>query len=217
MDICVFNELEDIWNKHQNNLKDDSVFKRKFVFARPQKSKILITGINPSDNGDCIHSFTYETAKHAYFTKLRKIETDAAYLDLFYVRGEQRIISTLLNSDIGLPFMLDQLKLTQRIIEDIVMPKLILVFNKESWGFWGYYAKESIIWMGYDLELVEEMNYGNLMRIKGFVNHPDRISDRTQTNLKGSLIYFSKYMNRSSDDDFANVNKEVMKLKNACC
>ncbi len=209
--MCIFEELEKIWERHQKDLDNNSVFKRRFVYARPQKSDILITGINPSDNGESSHSYTFDTAKNAYFTRLKKIDKNAAYIDLFYIRGKQIVISEFLHS--SLLFMVDQLELTQKTIEEYIMPKLILVFNKESWRFWGFYANKKNIWMGYDLEFVKDMKYGKLMKIKGLINHPDRVLKVSDTNLKGTVIYFSKYLNRCSNNELEIIKTEVEELK----
>jgi hypothetical protein len=198
-----------IWFKHQAKLKDNSHFNKGFVFSLPEQNDILITGINPSDNKKESHHFIYSHANHRYFTKLKKIVPDAAYLDLFNVRGEQKIIHELIRENTD--FMVDQLQLTQCLIELVVKPKLVIVFNKGSWLFWGYHAtSKDKIWMGYDLEPVKEMKHGNLMLVKGFINHPDRIlKTHHSTVLENRHIYFSKYLGRVSNIEIEEIKEEL--------
>ena len=208
----IENSLSKLWSNYQNEYGQNPIFKREYVFAIPRKSDILITGINPSNNGKPKHSFSFDEADYRYFTKLKKIAPNATYLDLFYIRGIQNELNEFTNNSIGILFLADQLKLTQELIEEIVKPKLILVFNKGSWGYWGYY--ENIIWMGYEFKFEKELEFGKLMRITGLKKHPERISSNiTKTNLENTLVYFSKYLNYTSNEEIAKIKEEIEQFK----
>ena len=64
------NSLSKQWSNYQNEFGDNPIFKREYVFAIPRKSDILNTGINPSDNKQLKHSFSFYEADYRYFTKL---------------------------------------------------------------------------------------------------------------------------------------------------
>jgi len=214
MTIDIEEKLKTIWDNHKSFLDTDFTYNRRYVYAIPEKADILITGINPYDNGTDSHHFNYNNATGRYFNRLKKIEPNATYLDLFHIRGEQHVIKDMLYKNGGLSFMVDQLKLTHRLIEEVVQPELILVFNKGSWVFWGYYANSHpYIWMGYDLNLVKEMRYGRLMKVKGIIEHSDRISDISNTVLKDKLIYFSKYLGRASNKQIQALTEEIKDIK----
>lgn len=85
-------------------------------------------------------------------------------------------------------------------------------FNKGSWGYWGYY--KDIIWMGYEFQFEKDLEFGKLMRITGLKKHPDRISSKiTKTNLENTLVYFSKYLNYTSNEEIAKIKEEIEQFK----
>lgn len=202
--------LADIWSKYKGSLVGSRTYDRGFVYSIPKPSDILITGINPSDNGLPSHFFYFDDTNYPYFNKLKKIAPNAAYLDLFNIRGEQNCITEIAKLPMGLDFLADQLSQTQHLIENIVKPKLILVFNKGSWGYWGFDPNPSIVWMGYDFEFVKELEFGKLMRIKGLKISSMRISqDIVTTNLNDCLVYFSKYLNYTSNLTLEKIKNEI--------
>lgn len=122
-----------------------------------------------------------------------------AYLDIFYFRERnQKILKDeILKRNFGISFIIDQLRVTQKTIEEIIQPKVIIVKNKESAAYWGKYADKGLIWMGYQLEKIELFDCGELYRINGFIDNPERINKEfSETKLKNSLILFSQHINQ---------------------
>lgn len=200
----------------------NSVLKRKFCFAEPEHTgKILVVGFNPSykQGNDEVITYTLPTAVHPYFTTIRKTISDrgeSTYLDLFFFKytvqaAIQKLISN--EGEAGLSFMAEQLKLSQRIIEDS-NPELILVLNKGAWAYWGVNPK--YVWMGYIFEEVNdiELNEGKLMRITGLQDSHLRVSPEiTETNLVGKMVYFSRHLNRVPSDKRKKITNEIDAIK----
>lgn len=210
MENKIKTKLDEIWERYKLSLGHNETYQKGYVYSIPRRSNILVTGINPSYNGKPSHPFYYDTADNQYFKNLRIIAPDATYLDLFNVRGNQHCIAEIAKLQEGLFFLADQLRYTQELIEDTVKPRLILVFNKGSWGYWGYDPNPSIVWMGYEFEFVIELEYGRLMRITGLKDSPLRIAQHLKTtNLNGCLVYFSKYLNYTSNLTLGKIKAEV--------
>lgn len=210
-------ELEKIWTNKYINCIPEYIADRGFVYSINDKEKdILITGINPSFRQDAdLKSYGFdfeetlnETKWDNYWGPLKKLVFDVengidlkdktSYLDIFYFREKEqlRLKKEILKNSIGIEFLVDQLKVTQYIIEEIVKPKLIIVKNKESAAYWGKLAEKGIIWMGYKFEYLETFNCGELFEISGLIDSPDRISNINKTKLDGSLILFSEHISR---------------------
>lgn len=96
---------------------------------------------------------------------------------------------------------MDQLNLTQHIVEDIIQPKLIIVKNKESAAYWG--RDHSIgVWMGYKFDFVESFNCGELFKISGLINSKERIAPEIiNTNLNNTLVLFTGHINQYTRRD----------------
>ncbi len=214
----------DILNKDLPWLKS-----RGYVFAHPVKADLLITGINPSfkegqinnckDHGDARLNFYPENwindkgkkYWNTYFGPIWKMLNDEEkhiclmdrfdYLDLFnFKERNQKVLSKkIVNKKEGIQFAIDELNLTQHIIEDIIKPKLILVKNKESWAYWGKLKEEGLIWMGYDFEKIRDYTCGELFKINGLIDSKDRVAceiTNENTCLKGTYVLFSKHINQ---------------------
>lgn len=215
-------ELEIIWTDYLKNKLPESIFevvKRGFHVSQNEAQKdILITGINPSfRKGEKeisikdFYSFELEKINEEwdpYWSPLKRILFNkenvdfreiTAYVDIFSFREQNQnfLRKEILKSDGGIEFISNQLALTQRTIEEIIKPKVIIVKNKESAAYWGKYANEGMIWMGYDFEKIEDCNAGEIYRINGFVNSPDRIKNELkESNLKNSIVLFSHHINQ---------------------
>lgn len=209
------NRLEEIWNSEYIDFLPSVIKERGFNYSINNEQKdILITGINPSyrnnaQPGNCDFNFRVianENHYDVYWSSLKKIVSDkeleidliqnTAYLDIFYFRetNQNFLKKEILNIPQGLDFVIDQIELTQQIVETIIKPKLIIVKNKESAAYWGKYANDGLIWMGYDLELIKTLESGDLYRIKGFHNSSERVNKEIKTtNLKNSLIFFTQH------------------------
>ncbi|MDL2224447.1 hypothetical protein LJB92_03950, partial [Bacteroidales bacterium OttesenSCG-928-M06] len=127
------------------------------------------------------------------------LRENTTYLDMFYFREKEQgfLKKHILSNPDGIKFIVDQVNLTQHIIEDVIKPKVIIVANKESSAYWGKLAEEGIIWMGYELEFVQNMVCGELYKIVGFLESEERIGPEfTTTNLMSSFILFSQHINQ---------------------
>jgi hypothetical protein len=213
----IKDELEKIWSQDYINELPLFIKERGYVFSiNDIQRDFLITGINPSfREGEQKISFGFdfqETLRKAewdnYWGSLKKMVYDqnnfdlrerTAYLDIFYFREKnQKILKDeILKRNCGISFIIDQLRVTQKTIEEIIQPKVIIVKNKESAAYWGKYADKGLIWMGYQLEKIELFECGELYKINGFIDSPERINKEfSETKLKNSLILFSQHINQ---------------------
>ena len=79
------------------------------------------------------------------------------YLDIFHYKHKEQAVlkQKILKKAEGVSFIIDELKLTQHIIENFIKPKLIIVNNKETWAYWGKLKDKGYVWMGYEFERLE--------------------------------------------------------------
>lgn len=104
-------------------------------------------------------------------------------------------INPLVNDIIRNPrtfnYVVDQVRVTQNFIEDIITPKVIVVLNKEVEAFFGHVKK--LTWMGYTFRPVGDINGLEVLEITGFSDARDRLAQdtRRQTNLIGTKIIFT--------------------------
>lgn len=148
--------LEALWEKYKSEFDAEMSDKaqrlgdtldRGMVWAKndPEKSEILVTGINPSfPAGSRKESFSFkyhEVQDRRYYAEIRKkllgddLNDKAGYLDLFAVRETaQRRMSGFIKHPVGLSFVAEHLAITQKEIERL-RPRLIIVKNKGSWMF----------------------------------------------------------------------------------
>ena len=205
---------------------------RGYVFSNPVvKADLLITGINPSyresdattnipnAHGDArVHFYPEAWGKRwdTYFGPLRKMLVDVEnginlmdrfdYLDIFHFKEMDQAVlhKKILKKPGGKEFAINEIHLTQHIIEDMIKPKLILVKNKESWAYWGKLKDKGLIWMGYDLEPIREYPCGELCRIKGLLYSEERVAPEItneNTSLIGTYVLFSKHINQYTKRD----------------
>ena len=140
-------QLEKVWAKDYINQLPDFIKERGFVYSHNDSEKdILVTGINPSfrQGADLIsYGFNFqETLKGTnwdnYWGPLKRILIDVdnninlkertAYLDIFYFRekDQKKLRNEILKNSNGIEFLVDQLLITQHLIEEIIKPKLFL-------------------------------------------------------------------------------------------
>lgn len=164
---------------------------------------ILIMGFNPMDNGetDFCTSFTIPKTNAGYWGLVNKIvsgHTDkATYLDLFTYRESDlnKGLKSIISNRRLIDYVIEQVSITQEIIEDLIRPKIILVLNREAWAFWG--KVPGFTWMGYDLSAIDMCKGHEVCFIKGFTNASDRIAKdaRKTTNLANTLVIFANMDN----------------------
>lgn len=210
-------KLLEIWERDYIVSLPALIKERGFDYSKNTEQKdILITGFNPSFNpqesinkhfnfSDFVNKRVSNTR---YWQPLIKmicadnidLREETAYLDLFYFREKEQAFfkKSILKTPNGIRFVIDQLNLTQHIIEDVVKPKVIIVKNKESAAYWGKCSKDKgIIWMGYELEPLESLVCGELFRITGLLDSTERTAPEiTNTNLKNTLILFTVHINQ---------------------
>lgn len=148
---------------------------------------------------------------NAYFGPLRKMLVDEQnginlinrfdYLDIFHYKHKEQAVlkQKILKKAEGVSFIIDELKLTQHIIENFIKPKLIIVNNKETWAYWGKLKDKGYVWMGYEFEKIRDYSYGELCRITGLQDSNDRIAPEItneNTSLKGTYVLFSRHINQ---------------------
>ena len=209
--------LEEIWLQDYINSLPFQI-RRGYCFSENNERKpYLITGFNPSfrDGQDHIGNASfkvdfYDTAHDNYFSPIKKmlyedevnidLRGEAAYMDLFYFREQNQefMQKQILPSPNGIRFTVEQLNLTQHIIEDVIQPRLNVVKNKESWVYFGkLFDEKGWVWMGYKFEFIQNMNCGELFRITGLLDSSERIAPEIkETNLKGSFVLFTKHINQ---------------------
>src|SRR5690606_15114769 len=212
--------LTEIWNDEYIETLPKFIKERGFCYSINDSQKdILITGINPSfrDNEEeksCSFGFDiqleFQNTKHDnYWSSLKKmlydnevnidLRTNTAYLDIFYFREKDQNIlrREILPNQKGIQFVADQINLTQHIVEEIIKPRVIIVKNKESSAYWGKLVDKGIIWMGYDLEFIENTITGELFRIKGLINSQERIAPEIKSsNIENTLVLFTQHINQ---------------------
>jgi hypothetical protein len=216
-EMNIKDELDKIWAKDYICDLPKFIGERGYVYSsNDQEKDILITGINPSfRDGACLFSYNFDVEKTLNETKwdnywgpLKRIVYDlengvdlrnrTSYLDIFYFREklQSKLRNYILKNESGKDFLIDQLKITQHVIEQVIKPKLIIVKNKESATYWGKLSDKGIIWMGYKFEHLDTIDCGELFKISGLIDSDDRISSRRDTNLIGTLILFSVHINQ---------------------
>jgi hypothetical protein len=238
--------LQEIWSKSYISDLPYEIKERGFIFSANYHQKdILITGINPSfrESDDVnLHSFDFQNTLHEdwdnYWGPLKKMirnESDidlssiCSYLDIFYFREKEQTFlrEKVLKSSAGIPFIVDQINLTQHIIEDVIKPKVIIVKNKESAAYWGKLENDGIIWMGYKFEYMKTLVCGELFKITGLIESSERIAPEIKiSNIENTLVLFTQHINQYTAKekrptpeilktllDFYNVANELDKLK----
>lgn len=226
------NKIQDLFEKYKGKMEDpklNEILDKGFVSSKPNlDAKILLCGINPSDNGSQPSHFYFKDLEKApYFTTLHGITKDCKdrssieYLDLFCFRHkDQMVIWQFAKDSVGLRFVVDHLILTQEIIEDI-QPKVILVFNKTAATFFGYHAApddanpaNQKIWMGYKFEdssVTDNMFSAQVKYITGL--HEGRMNtELKETSLRGSKIFFGSYMRYLKNEKKEELRKLIASL-----
>lgn len=209
---------EDFWDMklydcHMNNHLDAySILARGFWCCKNkiQKGKILLTGINPSYDGEHYGSDFISTRsfaelapkdkKNGFWKKKEKQfgkqlwnDDVMSYLDLFPIReSNQRHFEKSFDKDDHLRDLRRKiLQKTQDIIEKVLKPKMIIHANRESSYYWGLI--DDAPWMGYKFELVNPAEYDYF---------PKCMNDER-------LRLFPFYKITGFTDDTRRINKEM--------
>ena len=229
----ITQRLDEIWS--QAYIKSlPSELQRGYRFCdNKERKSFLITGINPSfRKGSSIGSKPFyidffDNSHDNYFSPIKKmlfdeeasidLRNDTAYADLFYFREKNQnfLQKQLLTTENGIRFIVDQLNLTQHIIEDIIQPKVIVVKNKESWAYWGkLFEQFGWVWMGYKFEFIQNIECGKLFKIIGLIDSDDRIAPEIkETNLIGSVVLFTQHMNQYTPREKRPTARQLLDIK----
>jgi len=216
MNMNTAKRLAEIWSEEYIETLPAVVKDRGYMFADNVQKDILITGFNPSyREGEPIGALhgpienIWQDEKHDnYWSPIKKMLNDAEidlrskadYLDIFYFREQEQCFlnDKILSVPNGIKFIVDQLNLTMHIIEEVVKPKLLIIKNKESWAYFGkLFYEKGWVWMGYQFEHIQNMECGELCRIKSLLESKERIAPEIeQTNLIGTFVLFTKHINQ---------------------
>lgn len=227
----IVQRLDEIWSQDYNKSLP-SELQRGYRFCdNKERKSFLITGINPSfRKGEDIGSKSFDFLVNShdnYFSPIKKmlfdkefnidLRYDTAYADLFYFREKNQnfLQKQLLTTENGIRFVVDQLNLTQHIIEDIIQPKVIVVKNKESWAYWGkLFEQFGWVWMGYKFEFIQNIECGELFKITGLIDSEERIAPEiTETNLIGSIVLFSQHINQYTPKEKRPTARQLFDIK----
>lgn len=164
---------------------------------------ILIVGFNPSD-GKIPGSFLYPLPdeKKGYWKDVNNmlvsstmnLRSNTAYIDLFaFKESDQNTgIKKIIQNPQLFSYVVEQIALTQDLIENTIQPKVIVVKNKGAWAFLG--KEPQFTWMGYNFEHVTNTPHGELCKIRGFRKEKDRInSSFTKSNIDGAYVLFTTH------------------------
>lgn len=188
-------EHDYLWEKYG---KANEVMMRGYnICLNTIQKDILIVGYNPpfyqEDEGDQ-HPYLLpenETINHLLVSSQTNLRYKAAYIDLFSFRESDHQIANkqvVLNPQL-FGYVIEQVCLTQNMIEELIRPKLIIVLNQDSWAYFGKLPQYT--WMGYKYENLLPMNGNEVCCIRGYTDKQDRISiEREQTNLKDTIVVF---------------------------
>lgn len=230
------NKIQDLFEKYKGKMEDpelNKILNEGFVSSLPDlNAKILLCGINPSNNGKEDENFHFhELASAPYFRTLHDIVRECEnknsidYLDLFCFRHtDQKVIWRFTKDPVGIKFIAEHLKLTQQIIEEI-KPELILVFNKTAATFFGRNAmpdaeriEDKNVWMGYkfsDINLESVLNDNMYsVQVKSIAGLQEcRINSEIQeSTILNSKIFFGSYMRYLKTEKKEELRKLIASL-----
>ena len=202
MHTKFYNKLEKLFNYHSKNSIVNEILVRGFCYSEFQKKKLLFIGINPSYLSDAkreSHHYNIDEALKGYpkyfgkfkdLVKNSKYEEDWTYIDLFFFREtDQNKIKYLLDHDID--FLIEQLNITNEIINDI-NPELIVVCNSGASNFFGINKNDNNnIWMGYNFSFDEDFG---VEIIRGLHNETILRNITLTNNIIGKPIIFSSIL-----------------------
>lgn len=193
------------WRTTQDNMSQqlNDILERGIWLCENNSSNgILLTGINPSFDGNVRESFSpvpFSNCQGRYWNPLKKMlgkfveQGKVSYLDLFPLRvSKQQNEFDKFVRDRELKAAI--LRVTQREVERL-RPRLIIHANSTSGFYWGTDIQHP--WMGYQLSPLSLPNTmegkGKLYRIDGLQQSGEKISNRDTTKLIGTLLLVCPY------------------------
>ena len=189
-------EHDYLWGKYGTI---NNIMKRGYKICQNITQKdILIVGYNPKYNTDnSIDNLSiYPLPEDAIINQLlvspqKNLRYKTAYIDLFSFQESDHQIANqqiVLNPQL-FGYVVEQICLTQNMIEEIIKPKLIIILNQDSWAYFGKLPQ--FTWMGYHYQSLGQIQNHEVCRISDYTDNNDRINrEREHTNLKGTCVLF---------------------------
>ena len=195
-------EHDYLWGKYGTI---NNIMKRGYKICQNITQKdILIVGYNPKYNTDnSIDNLSiYPLPEDAIINQLlvspqKNLRYKTAYIDLFSFQESDHQFANqqiVLNPQL-FGYVVEQICLTQNMIEEIIKPKLIIILNQDSWAYFGKLPQ--CTWMGYEFKTIKSVKGFELCEITGFSKAKDRISQDTRftSNLVGTKVLFADGLN----------------------
>jgi hypothetical protein len=157
-------QLDRIWNNpaYKNDVFLQTYLNRGYAFPEVEKADLLFVGLNPAGREEQGASYSYNLQRAVkdlpnfygrYATLAKLIEAGWTYTDMFYFKDtDSKKLDQFLTQSLRIQFLVEQLKITQQLIEEL-NPKVIVVFNAKArmfFGLEGNREKQEGIWMGYE-------------------------------------------------------------------
>jgi hypothetical protein len=211
-------QLDTIWNNpdYLNNDFLKTYINRGYTFPEIEKADLLFIGLNPAGKIENGNSFSYNLKQAVidlpnfygrYNQLANQIGASWTFTDLFYFKEtDSKILDAFLKQPLGVRFLVEQLKITQHIIEEI-NPKIIVVFNAKARMFFGLEQnrmENEGIWMGYEAnnqELYEKFGTPVIEAV-----HSDLIADLKHQKSAPMPVFFDSFISykaKSSVDRLA--------------
>lgn len=189
-------EHDYLWDKYGNS---NEIMRRGYHICHNSTQKdILFVGYNPSfDKGEKVgnqHVYQLpdkETIKRMLVSSLTDLRDRTAYIDLFSFRESNHQVANkqiVLNPQM-FNYVIEQVCLSQNMIEEVIRPKVIIILNKDTWAYFGKLPEYT--WMGYRYLTCSAIIPHEFSLIVNYSNKTDRINiEREQTNLKNTKVLF---------------------------
>lgn len=216
--MVLSQSIAKVWRDNEKSIPLE-LRERRFAYSENIEQKdILFLGLNPSFQEKSLkQAVKYnvrsqlggDLKKNEYFKRiLSSLEhslfdidliDDFAYADLFYYRTseKEKMVKQLVNDVNGIIFLEDQLAITQKLIENRIKPKVIVLSDWQVSFFMGLLgSKGEFTWLGYDLELIEYTGSEHpVYQIKGIVDDIALpMQFRRKTNLVGTYVICYPYV-----------------------
>lgn len=195
-DTIMQTEHEYLWERYGDA---NEIMKRGYnICLNTTQKDILIVGYNPPfKKGETIgNQAPYLLPENDVINRLlvspkTNLRERAAYIDLFSFRESDRQKANqqvVLNLQM-FSYVIEQVCLTQNMIEELIQPKLIIVLDCDAWAYFAKFPEYT--WMGYKYFAAPPFIKHEVFRIVDYVNKPDRINiEREKTNIKNTFVIF---------------------------
>lgn len=226
-------QLNRIWNNpdYKNDPFLSAYINKGYSFPEIEKAEMLFIGLNPGGREEKGNSCSYNLQEAIkdhpnfygrYDILAKQIGASWTFTDMFYFKEtDSKVLDKFLKQPLGIQFLVEQLIITQQIIEEI-KPKIIVVFNAKARMFFGLEQNHVInqgIWMGYEAnnqelyknfgtpviesvksDMIKEINYDKATPIPiffdSFISYQAKSSiDRLAWHIQYALRLLSILMN----------------------